>query len=135
MTKHLAIALGALLFWNAANAQEGVLYGNVSDKLTQETLIGASVVMLQDKARGAATDLDGNYRFQLPVGTHTIICSFTGMKADTVTVQIFAGRESPDGISRCRTTWKNWEWWLFRQVNSNSVWRNLLFRWKCCVQK
>jgi outer membrane cobalamin receptor len=94
MTKHLAIALGALLFWNAANAQEGVLYGNVSDKLTQETLIGASVVMLQDKARGAATDLDGNYRFQLPVGTHKIICSFTGMKADTVIVQVFEEKET-----------------------------------------
>jgi outer membrane cobalamin receptor len=75
-------------------AQQGTLAGNVYDKQTQETLIGASVVMMQDKARGAATDLDGNYRFQMPVGTHRIVCSFTGMKADTVTVQIFDGRET-----------------------------------------
>jgi outer membrane cobalamin receptor len=77
-----------------AIAQEGVLFGNVSDKQTQETLIGASVVMLSDKSKGAAADINGNYKFSLPAGTHKVVCSFTGMKADTVTVQIFAGRES-----------------------------------------
>lgn len=94
MRKILLLALPLVLFNLIAYAQQGVLIGSVSDKQTQETLIGASVVLLSDKGVGAATDLDGNYRFQLPTGTQKVVCSFTGMKADTVTVQIFEGRET-----------------------------------------
>lgn len=94
MRKHIATAVLFLYLTIDVSAQEGILVGNVSDRQTQETLIGSSVVMLNDKSRGAATDIDGNYRFQMPVGTHQVICSFTGMKADTVTVQIFEGRET-----------------------------------------
>jgi iron complex outermembrane receptor protein len=94
MRKILASLLSFVLLVLQSQAQEGVLVGNVSDKQTHETLIGASVVMMTEKSRGAATDINGNYRFQLPVGTHQVICSFTGMRADTVTVQIFEGRET-----------------------------------------
>lgn len=94
MRKHIATVVLFLYLTIDVSAQEGILVGNVSDRQTQETLIGSSVVMLNDKSRGAATDIDGNYRFQMPVGTHQVICSFTGMKADTVTVQIFEGRET-----------------------------------------
>ncbi len=94
MRKILVLLLSFVLLVLQSQAQEGVLVGNVSDKQTHETLIGASVVMMMEKSRGSATDINGNYRFQLPVGTHQVICSFTGMKADTVTVQIFEGRET-----------------------------------------
>lgn len=94
MKKALFTLLTLSVTFHLAIAQHGILTGNVSDRQTQETLIGASVVMMDDKARGAATDIDGNYRFQMPVGTHRVVCSFTGMKADTVTVQIFEGRET-----------------------------------------
>jgi iron complex outermembrane receptor protein len=74
-------------------AQEtGVLTGTVSDDATDETLIGANVVMLEDRGRGASTDIDGKYAFSIPAGEHKIICSFTGMKADTVVAIITAGK-------------------------------------------
>lgn len=94
MRRFALIFLSVQLTVLSVCAQDGVLVGNVSDRETHETLIGASVVMMEDKSRGAATDIDGNYRFQLPAGTHKVVCSFTGMKADTVTVQIFEGRET-----------------------------------------
>ncbi|MCF8275662.1 MAG: TonB-dependent receptor [Flavobacteriales bacterium] len=74
-------------------AQEfGTLSGTVSDDATDETLIGANVVMLEDRGRGASTDIDGNYSFTLPPGKHQVICSFTGMKADTISVVIVSGK-------------------------------------------
>ena len=83
------------IFVSSIQAQEtGVLTGTVTDDATDETLIGANVVMLEDKGRGASTDIDGKYAFSIPVGTHQIICSFTGMKADTITAVIEAGYRS-----------------------------------------
>ena len=81
------------IFVSGIQAQEtGVLTGTVTDDATDETLIGANVVMLEDKGRGASTDIDGKYAFSIPVGTHQIICSFTGMKADTITAVIEVGK-------------------------------------------
>lgn len=69
----------------------GTVKGVVSDDATDETLIGANVVLESDKSVGASTDLDGNYSFSLPAGKHVLICSFTGMTSDTAEVTVRAG--------------------------------------------
>lgn len=89
----------------STQAQEkGTLKGSVIDDMTDETLIGANVVMLQDKSVGASTDFNGNYSFSLPAGDHKIICSFTGMKTDTFEVSIFAGQTTTKEIRMGMTT-------------------------------
>lgn len=80
-------AVGAL---TSRGQEKGTLRGTVSDDT--ETLIGASVIMLEDASIGAATDIDGNYLFSLPAGAHNIVCSFTGMRPDTVKVVIKPGQ-------------------------------------------
>ena len=70
----------------------GTLSGVVTDDSTDETLIGANVIMLEDKARGASTDVNGKYSFTLPFGEHQVICSYTGMKADTLSIVIESGK-------------------------------------------
>lgn len=75
----------------AWSQDRGTVKGLVSDDATDETLIGANVVLESDKSVGASTDIEGNYSFSLPAGTHRLICSFTGMKADTSTVVVRAG--------------------------------------------
>jgi outer membrane cobalamin receptor len=87
----LIVLLGAGLL--SANAQEtGILTGVVTDNATDETLIGANVVLMTDRTKGASTDVNGKYSFTLPVGEHQVICSFVSMKADTVTVKIESGK-------------------------------------------
>ncbi|MCF8461524.1 MAG: TonB-dependent receptor [Flavobacteriales bacterium] len=87
----LIVFLGAGFF--SANAQEtGILTGVVTDNATDETLIGANVVLMTDRTKGASTDINGKYSFTIPVGEHQVICSFVSMKADTVTVVIESGK-------------------------------------------
>lgn len=91
----------AILFGFTFSSQAqnfGTLSGTVTDDATDETLIGANVVMLEDKSVGASTDIDGKYAFSIPEGEHKVICSFTGMKADTVTVTITAGKTTVQDI-------------------------------------
>ncbi|OZC01856.1 TonB-dependent receptor [Rubricoccus marinus] len=87
----LAVALfGA----SGASAQAtGILNGTVVDAESGETLIGANIYVPSIE-RGAATDLDGNYRITgLPAGSYDVQYSFAGLVDQTVTgVEIVAGQ-------------------------------------------
>lgn len=65
--------------------QTGTLKGTVTNGKTKETIIGASVILQSDPKIGTITDFNGNYELKLPVGKQSIIFSFTGMQADTLT--------------------------------------------------
>lgn len=76
----------------ASLAQEtGTLKGTVRDAKTNETIIGANVVLESDKGRGAATDFDGNYSVILPAGTQKLVISSIGYTSQTREVTIGAG--------------------------------------------
>jgi outer membrane receptor protein involved in Fe transport len=66
----------------------GIVKGVVKDAESKETLLGANVILLNDKSTGVASDLDGKYSIELPVGEHQLICTFTGMSNDTFTVAV-----------------------------------------------
>lgn len=55
----------------------GVLRGSVIDKNTQETIIGA-VVSVDGTTLATVTDVEGNYRFELNVGVHTLKVTYLG---------------------------------------------------------
>ncbi|MCF8465375.1 MAG: TonB-dependent receptor [Flavobacteriales bacterium] len=92
MKKLLFIVLLGAGFLSASAQDTGILTGIVTDNATDETLIGANVVLMTDRTKGASTDINGKYSFTIPVGKHQVICSFVSMKADTVTVVIESGK-------------------------------------------
>ncbi len=59
-------------------AQTGLLTGKVIDASTKETLIGANILVTQLENIGAATDIDGNFKLNIPVGSYSIKVSLIG---------------------------------------------------------
>lgn len=55
----------------------GIIRGNVKDKNTQETIVGASIV-IDSTTTGVSTDADGNYKLQIPVKTYNLKASCLG---------------------------------------------------------
>jgi hypothetical protein len=63
-------------------AQMGTLTGTVTDKNTQETLIGA-VVSIVGTSFATETEIDGAFKIEgIPAKTYTISVSYTGYKTD-----------------------------------------------------
>ena len=73
---------------NSSTAQNGKITGLVRDE-KGVTLPGAAVIYRKDVTIGALTDDKGKYLLEVPVGTCKLVCRFTGMNSDTLTVQVF----------------------------------------------
>ncbi|MFO7447004.1 MAG: carboxypeptidase-like regulatory domain-containing protein [Ignavibacteriaceae bacterium] len=70
----------------------GSLRGTVTDKSTKEELPGANVI-IRGTSIGAATDLDGNFVLRnIPSGPQILVVSYIGYIADTIQINISAGR-------------------------------------------
>lgn len=66
---------------NFAFAQPiGIIRGFVKDKNTQETIVGATIV-IDGTTDGAVSDIEGNYKISIPVGTYRLKVSFLGYMA------------------------------------------------------
>lgn len=66
----------------------GVLKGNITDKVSKEPAIGATIQLLNDLSKGTASDVDGNYVLVLDTGNYKILCSYLGSESDTFSVVI-----------------------------------------------
>ena len=90
--KYLFFFISFLLFnIQLLSAQAtGTLKGSVTDSLTHERLVGATIYDANDLSTGQVTDVHGNYELQLKPGMHKVVCAVVGMKADTIIVQIEA---------------------------------------------
>lgn len=82
----------------AFGQKQGTLFGKVTDQ-DGKPVIGASVIYKKDFTQGAVTDLEGNYQLKLPEGRQPIICRYTNMITDTVTVTIVADKFVEQNIS------------------------------------
>ena len=59
--------------------KKGIVQGTVKDKDTQEPLISVSVIVLEsDPIIGVVTDLEGNYKLEIPVGSYNLEASYVG---------------------------------------------------------
>lgn len=65
-----------LISLNLSAQKRGVLFGRVIDAKTKETLPGAAVYVTNNNQVGTITDLDGDYRLELPEGVYDITISF-----------------------------------------------------------
>lgn len=78
---------------------KGTLKGVIKDKSTGETLPGATVQLLNNLSKGTASDIDGNYVFELDSGSHKVIFAFVGLKSDTIEVMIFPNKTTNQDIT------------------------------------
>ncbi|MES2837446.1 MAG: TonB-dependent receptor [Bacteroidota bacterium] len=74
------------LFVGAELFAQGVIKGTVKDELTGETIVGAAVTYGENK--GAATDIDGNFKFDVPNGEYTITVTYVGFSQKTKKITI-----------------------------------------------
>lgn len=63
-------------FMSTIFAQNGTIKGKVTDKITQETMIGVNITYAEGK--GTITDMDGNYSLSIPAGTYVLTFRYVG---------------------------------------------------------
>src|ERR1035437_2911795 len=84
---YLVLSLFLIVCSLSLQAQSfGILKGAVSDAVSNEIIVGATIYDPTDITHGAVSDFNGNFELHLKPGTHKIICSFVSMKSDTITV-------------------------------------------------
>lgn len=78
--------LALVLFSLHVQAQRAVIAGKVIDKETGETLIGVTIqaVAADQSTKGAISDFDGNYSFEVAPGSYTINTLYTSYQKQTI---------------------------------------------------
>jgi iron complex outermembrane receptor protein len=89
--KRYILFLVVCILSGSALSQNGKISGTVRDD-KGEPLTGASVIFKKDVTIGAVTDGKGNYTLEVPEGDALLICRFTGMITDTLTVTVIANK-------------------------------------------
>lgn len=74
------LILSCVFFFSLKSQTNGIILGNVKDKNTQETLIGATI-LVEGTTNGVTSGPDGNYKIMVPVGTYRLKASFIGYTA------------------------------------------------------
>lgn len=77
--RHLLLGFLLLFVHTLAFGQQGTLVGKVTDKKTNEGVIGATV-LVTGTTQAAPVDIDGNYSLPLDAGTYNITVTFVGYK-------------------------------------------------------
>ncbi|MFY7943535.1 MAG: TonB-dependent receptor plug domain-containing protein, partial [Crocinitomicaceae bacterium] len=69
-------------------SQKGIVSGFVKDDSNQP-IQGASVIYRKDITIGSTTDEKGFYQLEIPTGSTRLICRYTGMKTDTIAIELY----------------------------------------------
>lgn len=73
------------------NAQQnGVLSGQITEKATGESLVGANIYVKKNMSLGAVSDFNGYFSISVPSGETVFTVSFTGMKTQNIPYSIVA---------------------------------------------
>lgn len=88
MIKLLFLPLLAPLALVAQNKDRHTLAGTVKDRSSGETMIGATVVLMERPVTGTVTNSYGFYSITAPSGTYHVLISFSGYATDTVEVDL-----------------------------------------------
>ena len=87
MIKYFSGLLLLFIGFNSGAQNNSKIYGRVVNE-TGEVLTGASVIYRTDISVGAIADFDGKFELFVPPGKCKLICRYTGMKSDTVTISL-----------------------------------------------
>lgn len=92
MKKSIIAVLISLLFVSNVWPQNGVVKGKIADARTQETLIGAAVMVKELPGVGTISNIDGEYDLSLPAGKYTVVASYVAYATLEITnVEIKSG--------------------------------------------
>ncbi len=86
MKKLFLLLFAVISIGLAASAQTRTVHGTVLDALTDEPLIGVSVVP-EGSTNGTLTDLDGNFSITINQSVKNLVFSYVGYKTLTVPVK------------------------------------------------
>jgi outer membrane receptor for ferrienterochelin and colicin len=90
MKRRLLLTLLVTIVFSSAIFAQGLIRGVLQDVNTNETLIGASVV-IKGTTIGVTTNLDGSFLLIAPEGEHTLIFRFVGYEEQTMDVTVKDG--------------------------------------------
>ena len=85
MLKHVCMTFLILFLLPVAISAQNVLTGHVKDARTNEPLIGVSVVLKGNATVGTISDIDGNFKLDIPASS-TLIFSYIGYATQEVAV-------------------------------------------------
>src|SRR5664279_2264899 len=91
MTKTRSVLLLFLLFLFIYSAQAQTIHtvsGSVKEKKSGESLIGATVYLLELPKTATMSNSYGFYSISAPSGTYTMIASFAGYQQDTTRITL-----------------------------------------------
>ncbi len=75
--KNLFVTLVVIMLCGTATFAQGLIRGVIQDVNSNETLIGATV-LIKGTTIGVTTNLDGSFLLIAPEGEHTLIISYVG---------------------------------------------------------
>ncbi|MDR0700589.1 MAG: TonB-dependent receptor [Tannerella sp.] len=78
------------LFAATSFAQTRTVTGNVTDALSNEPIVGASI-FVKGTSAGTTTDIDGNFSLNIPENTKTLTISYIGMQTQEIEI---SGKQS-----------------------------------------
>lgn len=77
------VSLSMLFLVNYSHAQQGVVFGKITDNSNGDELIGATV-LVKELGTGTTADLDGNFNLPLVDGNYTLVVSYVSYTAMTI---------------------------------------------------
>ena len=94
-----------ILFAIGSFAQQGIIKGRVYDEISNEALIGATI-LIEGTTNGVTADLDGNYELKgLTPGLYNLVVSFIGYETQTIfEVQVFNSKSVVYDIAMKRSS-------------------------------
>ena len=88
--KNLLLTLLVIVFFSSATFAQGLVRGVLQDVNTNETLIGATVV-IKGTTIGVTTNLDGSFLLIAPEGEHSLIFRYVGYEEQSMDVTVKDG--------------------------------------------
>ena len=88
--RNLLLTLMVMVIFTAATFAQGIVRGVVQDVNTDETLIGATV-LIEGTTIGVTTNLDGSFLLIVPSGDHKLAVRYVGYETKVVDVTVKDG--------------------------------------------
>lgn len=88
--RKLLVTLAVTMLFGAATFAQGLIRGVVQDINSDETLIGATV-LIKGTTIGVTTNLDGSFLLIAPEGEHTLEVSYVGYEDQTLDISVKDG--------------------------------------------
>ena len=79
MNTRIFLLLACFYFSFSVAYSQITIRGNITDASTSEPLIGATIIY--GKGQGTVTDIDGNYKIEIPSGERKFQISYVGYEA------------------------------------------------------